>query len=311
MRVVFAGTPDIAIPSLQAILDSGAEVPLVLTKPDARGRRGSELLPSPVKAFALSQGLRVETPERASAPETVAMVREVAADVAGVVAYGQILKPDLIAAVRTHWINLHFSVLPAWRGAAPVQRAIMAGDEITGATTFVIEEGLDTGPVVGMLTEGVEATESAGELLGRLALVGAPLLVESLQVVARGTATPTPQPEHGVSYANKLTRDDAYVRWDLPAHVVDRQVRGCTPAPGAWTTLPDGTPAKLGLVAPVDDAPAAPPGTITETDGRVLVSTGAGSVALSSIAPSGKKWMDAAAWLRGARLAPGAQLGEA
>ncbi|SEI85725.1 methionyl-tRNA formyltransferase [Demequina mangrovi] len=311
MRLIFAGTPEIAVPTLAALEDAGHEIVAVLTQPDARGRRGRTLHPSPVKEYALERGLDVWTPEKASAPEIVARVKELEVDAAAVVAYGQILRPALLEAVRLAWVNLHFSVLPTWRGAAPVQRAIMAGDEVTGASTFVIEKGLDTGPVIGTLTERIRMTDTAGDLLERLAQLGAPLMVQSLEALDAGVARPTPQSTDDISYAEKLTREDAYVRWDLAAHLVDRRIRGCSPAPGAWTTLPDGSVAKLGPVSPRPQRAGTVPGQLREEAGEVLVGTGTEPVALGWIAPAGKKPMDAAAWWRGARLGEGAQLGEA
>ena len=311
MRLIFAGTPEIAVPTLAALEDAGHDIVAVLTQPDAPGRRGRTLHPSPVKVHALERGLDVWTPEKASAPEVVERVRALDVDAAAVVAYGQILRPRLLEAVRLAWVNLHFSVLPAWRGAAPVQRAIMAGDDVTGATTFILERGLDTGPVIGTLTERIRATDTAGTLLDRLGVLGAPLMVDSLAALDSGTARPLAQPEDGVSYADKLTREDAYVRWDLAAHVVDRRIRGCTPAPGAWTTLPDGSVAKLGPVSPRPQRARTVPGQLREEAGEVLVGTGTEPVALGWIAPAGKKPMPAADWWRGARLGEGAQLGEA
>ncbi|PKQ26238.1 MAG: methionyl-tRNA formyltransferase [Actinobacteria bacterium HGW-Actinobacteria-4] len=311
MRLIFAGTPSIAVPTLEALLASDHDVVAVVTQPDAKGRRGSTLHPSPVKAAALDHGLQVLTPDKASDPSFIETIRRLNADAAAVVAYGQILKPALLDAVAHGWVNLHFSLLPAWRGAAPVQRAIMAGDDMTGASTFVIEEGLDTGPVLGTMTERVRPTDTAGDLLERLATAAAPLMVQSLTALGAGSVTPVPQALDGVSYAHKLTREDAYVAWARPAHVVDRQVRGCTPAPGAWTTLPDGTVAKLGAVSMVADAVGTVPGQLAYRDGDVLVGTGSSPVALSWIAPAGKKPMDAAAWWRGARLTDGAMVGEA
>ncbi|MDN4474467.1 methionyl-tRNA formyltransferase [Demequina sp. SYSU T00192] len=311
MRLIFAGTPEIAVPTLAALEGAGHEIVAVLTQPDARGKRGRTLHPSPVKAYALERGLDVWTPEKASAPEVVARIEELEVDAAAVVAYGQILRPALLAAVRLAWVNLHFSVLPAWRGAAPVQRAIMGGDDVTGASTFVIEKGLDTGPVIGTLTERIRATDTAGDLLERLATLGAPLMVQSLEALDSGIARPAAQGEEDVSYAAKLTREDAYVRWDLAAHVVDRRIRGCTPAPGAWTTLPDGSVAKLGPVSPRLQRSGTAPGQVRFEEGEVLIGTGTDPVALGWIAPAGKKPMDAAAWWRGARLGESAQLGEA
>jgi len=310
MRLIFAGTPEVAIPALAALIDAGHEIALVLTQPDAKGKRGSDLHPSPVKQYALDHDLTVETPARPSAPEFVERVRAIRADAAGVVAYGQILRPSLIAATAHGWVNLHFSLLPAWRGAAPVQRALQAGDDLTGASTFLIGEGIDTGPVIGQVTERIKPADTAGELLDRLAKVGARLLVDSIEAVGDGFARPQPQSEEGVSHAAKLSRDDALVRWDLPAHVIDRAIRACTPAPGAWTTLPDGSSAKIGPVVAVDGL-ATTPGLVRATEEGIVVGTGGKPVMLSWIQPAGKKVMDARDWWRGARWADGVLLGEA
>ena len=310
MRLIFAGTPEVALPSLQALVDGGHEVALVVTRPDAKGKRGSATHPSPVKMRALELGLEVATPANASEPAFVERVRSVRADAAGVVAYGQILRPALLKATRLGWVNLHFSVLPAWRGAAPVQRAIQAGDDVTGASTFLIEEGLDTGPLIGQATERIRPADTAGDLLTRLATVGAPLLKDSLEALGAGVAQPVAQPDEGVSHAAKLTRRDALIRWDLPAHVVDRAIRACTPAPGAWTTLPDGSTAKVGPVT-VTGAASTTPGLLRADAEGVTVGTGSAPVRMSWIQPAGKKAMDAGDWWRGARWGETAQLGEA
>lgn len=310
MRLIFAGTPEIAVPALAALIDAGHEIALVLTQPDAKGKRGSALHPSPVKHYALEHGLAVATPVKASAPETVEAIKALNADAAAVVAYGQILRPALIAATAHGWVNLHFSLLPAWRGAAPVQRALQAGDDLTGASTFLIDQGLDTGPVIGQVTERIRPHDTAGELLERLATRGAPLLVDSIEALGGGFAMPQRQPNDGVSHAAKLTRDDAVVRWDLPAHVIDRAIRACTPAPGAWTTLPDGTTAKIGPVSAIDGATTTP-GLVRSTEDGIVVGTGGRPVTLSWIQPSGKKVMDARDWWRGTRWADGVLLGEA
>ena len=310
MRVLVAGTPDVAVPTLHTLIASGADVASVLTSPDAKGKRGSTLHPSPLKVAAVEANIPVITPEDPNAPEAVEAIRNLEIEVAAVVAYGKMLRPPLLAATTHGWVNLHFSLLPQWRGAAPVQRAIMAGDDVTGASTFLIEEGLDTGPVIGTMTETIRATDTAGDLLDRLAHAGAPLMVESLRALVDGRATPEEQSEEGTSYAAKLSRADAYVDWSRAAHAIDRQIRGCTPAPGAWTTLPDGTVAKLGPVVPAGDGFGGPPGTVRGGDG-VEVAAGSGTVRLSWIAPAGKKAMDAQAWWNGARLPEGSQLGEA
>ena len=309
MRLIFAGTPQIAVPSLDA-LAAHHDIVAVVTQPDARGRRGRDLHPSPVKAHALEHEWPVHTPQRASDPEFIEQMAALDADAAAVVAYGQILRPELLEATRTGWVNLHFSLLPAWRGAAPVQRSIMAGDEITGASAFLLDAGMDTGPVIGTVTERVRAADTAGSLLDRLADLGAPLLVQALEALVSGDAAPAPQPADGVSHAAKLTRDDAYVRWDRPAHVVDRQIRGCTPAPGAWTTLPDASPLKVGPVRPRGDLPATVPGQLAEHDGAITVGTGGDPVELSWVQPAGKPRTEASAWWRGARLPSPSLLGE-
>jgi len=310
MRFIFAGTPDVAVPSLRALVDAGHDVALVVTQPDARGKRGSHTYPSPVKVAANELGLPVATPEKASDPAFVETIRALNADAAGVVAYGQILRQPLLEAVAHGWVNLHFSVLPAWRGAAPVQRAIEAGDDVTGASTFLIEQGVDTGPVIGQLTETIRPRDTAGELLERLAIAGAPLLCDSLEALVSGRARPVAQGTDGVSHAPKLTKDGAAVRWDLPAHVIDRHIRAHTPAPGAWTTLPDGSIAKIGPVEP-GDGPSTTPGVVFAAGGDVMVGTGTVPVRLSTIQPAGKRDMNASDWWRGARWHDGAQLGEA
>jgi methionyl-tRNA formyltransferase len=311
MRLVFAGSPQAAVPTLKALHGAGHDVGLVITQPDARGRRGSAVHPTPVRLAAEELGLPVITPQKASAPDVVDAVRAVRAEAGAIVAYGQILRPDLLEAVPHGWINLHFSILPAWRGAAPVQRAIMAGDDITGASTFLLDEGMDTGPVIGVLTERIRNADTAGALLERLSVAGAELMVRSLAAVEDGSAAPVPQSPDGVSYAAKLTRDDAYVRWELAAHSVDRHIRGCTPMPGAWTTLPDGTAARLGIVMLRENGAPLAPGHVRWADNEVHVGTGSHPVALSTIQPAGRKQTDAAAWWRGARLTETAVLGEA
>ncbi|MGG5257329.1 methionyl-tRNA formyltransferase [Phycicoccus avicenniae] len=311
MRLVLAGTPDTAVPSLRALLASRHEVVAVVTRPDARSGRGRTLHPSPVKEVALEHGLEVLTPERPKDPEFLDRLREIAPDCCPVVAYGALL-PRVALDVPAHgWVNLHFSLLPAWRGAAPVQRALMAGDEVTGASTFVIEEGLDTGPVLGAVTETVRPADTSGTLLARLADVGAGLLVATMDGLEDGSLRAVPQPADGVSHAPKLTVEEARVRWSLPAHVVDRHVRGCTPNPGAWSTF-RGERLKVGPLdrtTPVPEgAPALGPGDLHVTKRSVFVGTASGPVALGEVGPHGKRPMAAADWARGTRIAPGETL---
>lgn len=308
MRLAFAGTPEVALPSLEALLSSEHEVVAVITRPDARAGRGRGLLPSPVRVRAEEAGIEVLTPARPSEPEFQERLRELAPDVCPVVAYGALVPPAALAIPRLGWVNLHFSLLPAWRGAAPVQHAIMAGDEVTGACTFLLEPGLDTGPVLGVMTETIRPRDTAGELLTRLAQAGAGLLVATMDGLADGSLTPVPQATDGVSLAPKIEVEDARVRWTNPALAVDRQIRGCTPSPGAWTTF-RGERVKLGPLAPADaaeattsDSPPLVPGELRVTKRAVLVGTGSAPVVLGQVQAHGKKAMPAPDWARGVRI---------
>lgn len=275
----------------------------MLTRPDAAAGRRGKPAPSPVAELALAEGIPVLRPAKPNEPEFVAELAELAPDCCAVVAYGALLRDELLAVPRFGWINLHFSVLPAWRGAAPVQAAIAAGDEVTGATTFQIERALDSGPVYGVLTEAVRPIDTAGDLLARLADAGAGLLETTLDGVEDGALTAVPQPIDGVTIAPKVTVEDARVRWDLPAHVVDRRIRAVTPNPGAWTEIGD-LRVKLGPVVPVEAEPLAP-GAIRVQKAGVLIGTGSTPVRLGMVQPPGKKLMNAADWARGARLDEG------
>ncbi|MFF0544249.1 methionyl-tRNA formyltransferase [Nocardia thailandica] len=306
MRVVFAGTPEPAVPSLRRFIESERhEVVAVLTRPDAVAGRGRKLLRSPVAALADEHGIPVLTPRKPSEPEFLDRLRELAPDCCPVVAYGALLPQAALDIPRFGWINLHFSLLPAWRGAAPVQAAVDAGDEITGASTFLIEAGLDTGPVYGMMTEKIRLTDTAGDLLGRLADGGAALLEQTLDGVEDGTLQAVPQPTEGVSYAPKITVEAARIRFDLPALAVHRRIRAVTPAPGAWAEL-DGARLKLGPVEMVEDT--LPEGLIEVRKSGVLVGTATTAVRLGQLQPPGKKMMNALDWARGARLAEGTVL---
>jgi methionyl-tRNA formyltransferase len=294
VRLVFAGTPEVAVPSLEALLASRHEVVAVLTRPDAPAGRGRALRPSPVKEVALGHGLEVLSPAHPREPEFQERLAALAPDVVPVVAYGALVPRSALDIPRLGWVNLHFSLLPAWRGAAPVQHALLAGDEVTGATTFLIEEALDSGPVFGVLTEEVRPTDTAGDLLGRLAEAGAGLLVATVDGLEDGALQAVPQSAEGVSLAPKITVDDARVDWAAPALRVDRVVRACTPAPGAWTTF-RGKRVKLGPVSRTDVR--LQPGVL---DGD-LVGTGTEAVRLGTVRPEGKGEMAAADWLRGLR----------
>jgi methionyl-tRNA formyltransferase len=306
VRLVFAGTPAVAVPSLEALLDSGHEVAAVITRPDAPSGRGRRLTPSPVAVRAAAAGVEVLKPGTPREPEFLDRLRALAPDCCPVVAYGALVPRVALDIPRLGWVNLHFSLLPAWRGAAPVQHALLHGDDVTGATTFRLEEGLDTGPVFGTLTEAVRAEDTTGDLLERLAIAGAGLLVATLDALEKGTLTPVPQPAEGVSLAPKLTSEDARVDWARPGFQVSRQVRAATPDPGAWTVLRG---ERLGL-GPV--RPAAPaelePGAIRVSRAQVLVGAGGGTaVELDEVRPAGKRPMPAAAWARGARDLDGAR----
>jgi len=306
VRVVFAGTPEPALPSLRRLIESTRhDVIAVLTRPDAAAGRRGRPAPSPVAQLALDNGIPLLRPTRPNSAEFVAELTEVAPDCCAVVAYGALLGDGLLAVPGNGWVNLHFSLLPAWRGAAPVQAAIAAGDSVTGATTFQIERSLDSGPVYGVVTETIRATDTAGDLLGRLSVSGAALLESTLDGIADGILTAVPQPADGVTVAPKITVDEARIRWDLPAQVVERRIRAVTPQPGAWTMIGDQR-FKLGPVTVQTDAPEAlAPGEIRANRDVVRVGTGSGPVILDRIQPPGKKPMIAADWARGARLADG------
>ncbi len=304
MRVVFAGTPDPAVPSLRALLDSARhDVVAVVTRPDAPSGRGRAVRRSPIAALADEAGIRVLTPDRPREPAFLAALHELAPDCCPVVAYGALVPPAALAVPRYGWVNLHFSLLPAWRGAAPVQAALRRGDEITGATTFQLEEGLDTGPVFGVVTEAIRADDTAGALLGRLATSGAGLLLATLDGIADDTLTPRPQPTEGVSHAPKVRVPDARVDWALPPVPIDRLVRSVTPEPGAWTTFRDER-IGLGPVRAAADAPELKPGELHVEKRRVLVGTGGAALVLGEVRPVGKRAMPAADWARGVRIEP-------
>jgi methionyl-tRNA formyltransferase len=309
VRIVFAGTPDVALPSLDALSASSHEVLAVITRPDAPAGRGRSLVPSPVKQRALELGLEVLTPQRPSDPDFQQRLRDLAPDVAPIVAYGGLIPPSALGIPKHGWVNLHFSLLPAWRGAAPVQHAVMAGDEVTGATTFLLEQGLDTGPTFGVMTETIHPTDTAGELLGRLAIGGAGLLVATLDGIESGDLEAVPQPTEGVSLAPKITVEDAQIRWGTPALAIGRRIRGCTPAPGAWTTF-RGERLKVLPVEVAADAEQVPPGELVVTKREVLVGTAGAPVRLGVVQPRGKKPMDAADWARGVRIDSGEKLGD-
>jgi methionyl-tRNA formyltransferase len=330
MRLVFAGTPAAAVPSLDALLASRHEVAAVITRPDAPAGRGRRMGPSPVAERAAAAGLTVLKPPSPRNEAFLGRLRALAPDCCPVTAYGALIPRAALEIPPHGWVNLHFSLLPAWRGAAPVPRAIAHGDDITGATTFQLVAELDAGPVYGVVTEPIGGNDTAGDLLARLARTGADLLVATLDGIESGQLEARPQPTGGVSYAPRLAAGDARVNWHVPAFVVGRQIRACTPAPGAWTLLGD-TRLKLGPVrvsppgqpaagngqalagngqaaAGTGPAGAVPgplaPGELWAGRAGVFVGTATDPVELGEVQPPGKRPMAAAAWVRGLHLDP-------
>ncbi|MEU7700320.1 methionyl-tRNA formyltransferase [Streptomyces sp. NPDC015492] len=309
MKLVFAGTPEVAVPALDALLASGRhEVAAVVTRPDAPAGRGRRLVASPVAQRAEEAGIEVLKPARPRDEEFLARLREIAPDCCPVVAYGALLPKVALDIPARGWVNLHFSLLPAWRGAAPVQHSLMAGDEVTGASTFLIEEGLDSGPVYGVVTEDIRPTDTSGDLLTRLAFAGAGLLAATMDGIEDGALQAVPQPVEGITLAPKIQVEDAHVDFAAPALRVDRVVRGCTPAPGAWTVF-RGERLKLIQVAPLPDRTELAPGQLAVGKNNVYAGTGSYAVELLWVQPQGKKPMKAADWARGVRIAEGERLG--
>lgn len=297
MRVVFAGTPQTAVPSLEALLASRHEVVAVITRPDAPAGRGRKLTPSPVAEVAFARDIELLKPPRPSDPQFMDRLRELEPECIPIVAYGALIRREALDIPAYGWINLHFSVLPAWRGAAPVQHAIMAGDEVTGATVFSLVEELDAGPVLGSITERIRDDDTSATLLARLADFGSTLLVEVVDHVEDGDIAAVLQPEDTVSYAPKLSTDDGRIQWDRPAFAIDRHIRACTPAPGAWTSLA-GARVKIGP-ATIGEDRTLEPGRLHTGRREVRVGTATTDLVLGDAQPVGKKMMPAADWARG------------
>ena len=304
MRLVFAGTPEVALPSLRAIADSHHELVGVVTRPDAPAGRGRRLTPSPVAQLAEELGVPVLRPGHPRDAEFQDELRDLRPDCCPVVAYGALLPQRALDIPERGWVNLHFSCLPAWRGAAPVQHSIWAGDEVTGATTFRVVKEMDAGPAYGVMTERIRDTDTAGDLLARLAEGGAGLLVATLDGIEDGSLEARPQQAEGTSYAPKITVDDAHVDWAEPAMGVDRRIRACSPAPGAWTTYA-GARLKLGPVTHTDQQLAA--GELRVGKAEVLVGTATTAVRLGQVKAFGARQMAAADWARGLRLSGAAR----
>jgi methionyl-tRNA formyltransferase len=319
VRLVFAGTPVAALPTLRALAASRHAVAAVVTRPDAPVGRGKRVQRSPVAELAEELGIETLKPVRPNEGWFLEQLRTIAPDCCPVTAYGALLPQAALDIPPEGWVNLHFSVLPAWRGAAPVQHAVLRGDDITGATTFRIVKELDAGPVFGNLTEPIRPSDTSGDLLDRLSVAGAELLVRTLDAIEDGTARAVPQPADGVSFAPKLTPADARVDWKLPAHLIDRQLRACTPDPGGWTEFDPSRseagrlklwPVTLAAGAALLSSPDAAaggsglaPGEIRFDRNAVYAGTGTIPVRLGDVQPQGKRRMPAADWARGLRSA--------
>jgi methionyl-tRNA formyltransferase len=308
MRLAFLGTPDFAVRSLEAVLAAGHEVVCVYSQPPAPRGRGQTLKPSPVHAFAEARGIPVRTPASMRDPAEIAAFAALRLDAAVVVAFGQILPAAILEAPRLGAYNVHGSLLPRWRGAAPIQRAIMAGDRVTGVQVMRMTEGLDEGPVLATATLRIDALETAGSLFERLAEAGARLIVESLADISEGRAVETPQSEDGVTYAKKIGRKIARIDWTLDGQTLDRRIRGLSPAPGAWFELPTekGAVRVKALLSAYEDVSGKPGFTL---DDRLLVAAGVGAVRLLRLQREGKGPQDAEVFLRGAAVPAGTQLG--
>jgi methionyl-tRNA formyltransferase len=302
VRCIFAGTPDVGVPALEALLASRHEVIAVLTRPDAPRGRGRAIERGPIAMVADAHGITVLAPVNIRDPEFEATLRALEPDCCPVVAYGALIPPSLLVLPRHGWVNLHFSLLPAWRGAAPVQWAVLHGDDVTGATTFQIGEGLDDGPVFGTVTETITPVDTTGDLLGRLAVSGSALLVGTLDAIEEGTITPVPQLADGLTHAPKLSTQDARIRWTDPWVGVDRRIRATTPNPGAWTMAGDERVALGPLGTPRGELPVGlEPGAVLITKLDVWVGTGTTPARLGDIRPAGKRSMPAVDWARGLR----------
>ena len=307
MRLAFLGTPDIAATCLAALVAAGHEIAMVYSQPPAPRGRGQALKPSATQAYALSQGLPTRTPISMRAPDEIAAFAALDLDAAVVVAFGQMLPADVLDAPRLGAFNLHASLLPRWRGAAPIQRAIMAGDLVTGAQVMRMTEGLDEGPILATTALRIDALETAGSLHDRLALAGAELLVNTLADIATGSATETPQADDGTTYAKKIRPKEARLNWTKPATELDHKIRGLSPFPGAWFEAPsDKGPVRVKALLSRQEEGSGLPG--HALDDQLLIACGTGAVRLLRVQREGKGPQDAADFLRGFPLLSGAQV---
>jgi methionyl-tRNA formyltransferase len=306
VRIVFAGTPEVAVPSLDALVHSRHDVVGVVTRPDAPSGRGKRLTASPVAARAAELGIETLKPFRPRDDDFVTRLAEILPDCCPVVAYGALLPQRVLDIPAYGWINLHFSLLPAWRGAAPVQHAILAGDQITGATTFRIVRELDAGPTFASIREPIQPTDTAGDLLHRLSITGAALLVDTLDGIEDGTLNAEPQPDADVTYASKISVEDAQIDWTKPGDDIHRLIRSCAPAPGAWTTF-CGQRLKINAAIVTDNS--LPAGALHVTKRSVQVGSGTTSLELAQVQAQGKKPMPGPDWARGILFGDNPMLG--
>lgn len=307
MRIAFLGTPDFAVAALDALVQAGHEVACVYSQPPAPRGRGQELKPSPVHAYAQERGIPVRTPVSMRDPAEIEAFAALDLDAGVVVAFGQILPAEVLEAPRLGCFNLHASLLPRWRGAAPIQRAIMAGDKVTGVEVMQMTEGLDEGPVLSSEAVRIDALETAGTLHDRLAEVGAGLLARTMAAVERGETAATPQPADGTTYAKKIRTKEARIRWSKPAAEVDLKIRGLSPFPGAWFELPtEKGPLRVkALLSRLEDGTGVPGVTL---DDALLVACGEGAVRLLRVQREGRGPQDAETFLRGLAVPAGTGL---
>ncbi len=311
LRVVFMGTPEFALPILARLCEHYSVIGVV-TQPDRPAGRGNRLTPPPVKTFALAEGLPVFQPEKVRRSEALAHIQAWEPDIIIVAAYGQILPPALLDLPRYRALNVHASLLPRWRGAAPIEAAILAGDTVTGVTLMQMDPGLDTGPILMQKEIYIGPEETAGELSERMAHVGADMVIEALPLYVAGALQPRPQPEEGVTLAPRLSDADARLDWHQPAELLHRRVRAFAPAPGAWTTLPDGARFKIlraALFPSSESLPAGQPGQVSAWRGFPVVQTGVGALILQQVQAAGKRPLNGDVFLRGQRALIGAVLG--
>ena len=304
LRLAFMGTPDFAVPALAELIGAGHEIAAVYTQPPRPAGRGQKPRPSPVQAHAESLGVPVRTPARLRDPGEIETFNALGLDIAVVAAYGLILPQAVLDAPRLGCVNIHASLLPRWRGAAPIQRAILAGDAETGITIMQMEAGLDTGPILMMERLPIGPETNAGQLHDALGRLGANLIVRALGALERGALAPVPQPEEGVTYAGKIDKEEARIDWTRPATDLDRLVRGLSPAPGAWT---EANGARLRILRARPEAGIGEPGTVL--DENLLVACGDGALRLLEIQREGRQPLPADAFLRGFPLPPGSRLG--